>query len=198
MTRARLLVACTAALAAGCATTDVEKAPAARAAVTVVSGRVNFVVDGRSRAPYGASAAWPAPHFTALRLESGDPYVTPPVADSDGSFRWNLPPGSYVISRIGAGQSYDDARVHWPRVAFRVPPDSPPVYLGHLVLEGVTRGREVVFVPRIVDEAAPGAKSLMFHDPAMPVGEALQAQWHASRRALIEKIFGTATPRIPE
>lgn len=184
MSAARLLVAGLAALAAGCATKLAGDAP-----VTTVIGRVNYVVDGQPKAPYGA---WPAPGFVALRLESGDPYVTPAVDVADGRFRWNLPPGSYVIARIGE----DDARVGWPRVAFFVPPGSPPVYLGHLVLEGVTRARRVEYTPRVVDEGLPGPKSLMFHDPAMPVDEALEAQWQASRRALIEKIFGASAPRV--
>jgi len=148
-----------------------------------VTGRINYVVDGRR-------PDWPAPPFTALRLESGDPYVTPPVAEADGGFRWNLPPGSYVISRIGD--------VPWPQVAFFVPPGSPPVYLGHLQLEGTARGGSASFKPRIVDESVPGPKSLMFHDPAMPVDEALHEQWRASKRALIERIFGPSAPRIPE
>lgn len=182
------------------------------AEVTVVTGRINYVVDGKSKAPYGAfRPAWPAPRFTALRLESGDPYVTPPVDDAEGSFRWNLPPGSYVISRIGVGQLHDDTLITWPRVAFLVPPGSPPVYLGHLVLDGTTRAgsttlstgrvvqeRGVSFSPRIVDEGAPGPKSLMFYDAKMPIGEALLEQWRASKRALIERIFGPGAPRIPE
>jgi len=98
----------------------------------------------------------------------------------------------------GAGQPGDDALVTWPRVAFFVPAGSPPVYLGHLVLEGVTRERRVVFTPSVVDEGAAGPKSLMFVDPAMPIGQALQAQRQASPRALIEKIFGASAPRLPE
>ena len=186
MSPARLLVAGMAALTAGCAAKLPVEAP-----VTTVIGRVHYVVDGRTRAP---DREWPAPGLVALRLESGDPYVTPAVDAADGRFRWNLPPGSYVISRIGEERS----RVSWPRVAFFVPPGSPPVYLGHLVLEGVTRAREVEFTPRIVDEGLPGPRSLMFHDPAMPVGPALQAQWQGSRRALIEGIFGAAAPHVPE
>ena len=185
MSRARLLVAGVAALTAGCATQVAVEAP-----VTTVTGRVTYLVDGRSRTPYGP--AWPAPGFTALRLESGDPYVTPAVDAADGGFRWNLPPGSYVVSRVGEG----DTRVAWPRVAFLVPPNSPAAYLGHLVLEGVTRARQVEFTPRIADEGRPGPKSLMFHDPAMPIGQTLQEQWRASRRALIERIFGASAPRV--
>lgn len=180
MSAARLLVAGIAALTAGCATKPVDEAPGP---VTAVTGRISYVVDGRR-------PAWPAPHFTALRLESGDPYVTPAVDEADGSFRWNLPPGSYVISRIGD--------VPWPQVAFFVPPGSPPVYLGHLLLERTARAGSVSFSPRIADEGVPGPKSLMFHDPAMPTGEGLQEQWRASRRALIERIFGPSAPRIPE
>jgi hypothetical protein len=196
MSPARFLVAGLAALAAGCATKYAGEAPGP---VTAVTGRINYIVNGRSKAPYGERRpAWPAPRFTALRLESGDPYVTPAVDDADGGFRWNLPPGSYVISRIGDGEPGDDALIPWPRVAVFVPPGAPAVYLGHLVLEGVTRGREVAFAPRIVDEGVSGPKSLMFHDAAMPVGPALQEQWQASRRALIERIFGAPAPRVAE
>jgi hypothetical protein len=209
MNAARFLVASATVLTAGCAMKFVGDTPGP---VTAVTGRINYVVDGRSKAPYGAfRPQWPAPRFTALRLESGDPYVTPAVADEDGSFRWNLPPGSYVISRIGVGQLHDDTLITWPRVAFFVPAGSPPVYLGHLVLEGSTRPgsttlstgrvvqeRGIAFTPRIEDQGVPGAKSLMFHDPAMPIGQALQEQWQASRRAVIERIFGASAPRVPE
>jgi hypothetical protein len=188
MRLARLVVAGIAALAAGCATQPVGEAPVP---VTAVTGRISYLVDGRR-------PAWPPPRFTALRLESGDPYATPAVDDVDGGFRWNLPPGSYVISRVGAGEVGDDALIVWPRVAFLVPAGSPPVYLGHLVLEGTTRAGSAGFTPRIVDEGAPGPRSLMLHDARMPAGEALLEQWRASRRALIERIFGPAAPRIPE
>lgn len=205
----RVLVAGAAALTAGCAMQFVGQTPGP---VTSVTGRINYVVDGKSKAPYGAfRPAWPAPRFTALRLESGEPYVTPAVEDADGSFRWNLPPGSYVISRIGVGQLHDDTLIIWPRVAFRVPPDSPPVYLGHLVLDGTTRSgtttlstgrvvqeRGISFSMQVRDEGTTGPKSLMFHDAGMPIGEGLLEEWRRSRRALIERIFGAGTPRIAE
>lgn len=216
MTPARVIVAATTALLAGCAMHFVGEAPPGASgdpsSLTVVTGRINYYVDGLSKAPYGAfRPAWPAPRFTALRLESGDPYVTPAVADADGAYRWNLPPGSYVISRIGVGQLHDDTYIIWPRVAFFVPPASTPVYLGHLVLNGVTRSgtttlstgrvipkRGVSFDVQVRDEGASGPKSLMFHDEKMPIGEALVVEWRKSRRAVIERIFGPAAPRIPE
>ena len=205
-----------AALLAGCAMHFVGEAPPGAggdpSSLTVVTGRINYFVDGLSKAPYGAfRPAWPAPRFTALRLESGDPFVTPAVAEADGSFRWNLPPGSYVISRIGVGQLHDDTYLAWPRVAFLVPSTASPVYLGHLVLDGRTRTgsttlstgraieeRGISFKARVQDEGAPGLRSLMIQDERMPVGEGLLEEWRKSRRALIERIFGASAPRLPE
>ena len=211
-----LLLAAATALG-GCALNFIEQASDADATrvsaqATVIHGRINYFVDGQSRAPYGAfKPAWPAPRFSALRLESGQPFASPLVADSDGAFRWKLPPGSYVISRIGAGQYHDDTYVAWPRVAFLVPPSSPPVYVGHLVLDGTTRsGTTTLSTGRVVqesgvsykfvvrDEAPAGPKSLMFHDPKMPIGDALVEEWRKSRRAAIERVFGASAPRIPE
>jgi hypothetical protein len=213
---ARAIAAATTVLLAGCAMHFVGEAPPGAgsdaSSLTVVTGRINYVVDGRSMAPYGAfRPAWPAPRFTALRLESGDPFVTPAVADADGAFRWNLPPGSYVISRIGTGQFHDDTYIAWPRVAFFVPPSPAPVYLGHLVLDGTTRSgsttlstgrvvqeRGVSFRMVVRDEGEAGPKSLMFHDAGMPIGEGLLEEWRKSRRAVIERIFGKSAQRIPE
>jgi hypothetical protein len=99
----------------------------------------------------------------------------------------------------------------WPRIAFLVPPSSPPVYLGHLVLEGTTRsGSTTLSTGRVVqesgvsfrlavrDEGASGPKSLMFHDAKMPIGDALLEEWRKSRRAAIERIFGASAARLPE
>jgi hypothetical protein len=206
-----------AAILGGCALRFIEPASdvdVARvsAEATVIHGRINYFVDGQSKAPYGGfKPAWPAPRFSALRLESGEPFASPLVADVDGAFRWKLPPGSYVISRIGSGQFHDDTYIAWPRVAFLVPPSSPPVYLGHLVLDGKTRsGTTTLSTGRVIqesgvsykfvvrDEAPAGPRSLMFHDPKMPIGDALVEEWRKSRRAVIERIFGASAPRIAE
>lgn len=215
--RAACLGAAAAAALTGCALRFISEASDADAAAvsaerTVIHGKINYVVDGQSKAPYGSfRPAWPAPRFTALRLESGEPFASPIVADADGSFRWKLPPGSYVISRIGFGQFHDDTYIAWPRVAFLVPPSSPPLYLGHLVLEGTTRSgtstlstgkvvqeRGISFKAVVRDEGVAGSKSLFVHDPTMLTGDPLVEQWRESRRALIERIFGASAPRIAE
>ncbi|HEX9183292.1 MAG TPA: hypothetical protein VF876_08545 [Burkholderiales bacterium] len=217
MKAGRALLPLVAAALGGCALNFIEPATEADAArvsadATVIHGRINYFVDGQSKAPYGSfRPAWPAPRFSALRLESGEPFASPLVADGDGSFRWKLRPGSYVISRIGAGQIHDDTYIAWPRIAFLVPPSSPPVYLGHLVLDGKTRsGTTTLSTGRVIqesgvsyqfvvrDEGPAGPRALMFHDPRMPIGDALVEDWRKSRRQLIERIFGAAAPRIPE
>jgi hypothetical protein len=170
----------------------------------LVFGRINYVVDGEPKAPYGAfKPQWPAPFLSALHLETGDAVQSHAVRNEDGSFAWEFPPGHYVISRIGVGQYMDDTYIAWPRIAFHVPAGARRVYLGHLVLDGAsyaepyalstgTKGvsRGVRYRFRIEDEAlAQADRSLFFHDPAMPIGEPLVDQWRADRGALIRKIF---------
>jgi len=218
-------VAIASALLSGCGMTIVPKASpedvaGAPAGERVVFGRINYVIDGKQRTPYGASyPAWPAPFVHMVRLESGIMFATPAVGGADGRFRWRLSPGSYVITRIGAGQFTDQTFVAWPRVAFQVPPEGGPVYLGHLVLEGTTSVRPLPdggsyefigyrFLVRdeFAEDAAalgPGVarratRSLMLHDPQMPIGDELSEEWQRSRRSLVERIFGPATMRLPE
>ncbi|HEX6827689.1 MAG TPA: hypothetical protein VF104_01785 [Burkholderiales bacterium] len=212
--------------AAGCALNvigrgdpgSVESLPGDRA---LVFGRINYVIDGRIKTPYGAfRPAWPAPPLTLLSLESGEFHSSPAVADADGSFVWELPPGHYVISRIGVGQIWDDTYIAWPRIAFRVPSGPRMTYLGHLVLDGSSYTEEFTYSTgrksttsgvryrfEVRDEmesqlaglrerhpgkAMPAGKALMFHDPQMPIGEPLANAWRASREAVIARIFGAA------
>jgi hypothetical protein len=170
------------------------------------------------KTPYGAfRPAWQAPFIHALRLESGDPVQSHAVANEDGSFYWEFPPGHYVISRIGVGTITDSfgTFITWPRVAFHVPAGARVAYLGHLVLDGTSYSEEYVLstgtkgrsegvryrfrvedemqaqLPRIAAWTAAGApvRSLFFHDPQMPVGEPLVQQWRASKEDLIRRIF---------
>ncbi|KZE25318.1 hypothetical protein AVW16_03180 [Crenobacter luteus] len=189
---------------------DANAAAARQPGHVLVAGRINYVIDGRVKAPYGAfRPAWPAPFVSATRLETGDTHASPAVADADGAFVWELPPGHYVISRIGCGTFSDDTYIAWPRVAFRVPADAPRVYLGHLRLLGTSyreaytdsagKPREyggVRYRFEVVDEGArQGWKtSPMFVRGDMPIGESLLNAWRASREATIARIFG-APPR---
>ncbi|HEX9181248.1 MAG TPA: hypothetical protein VF859_12675 [Burkholderiales bacterium] len=213
-------------LAAGCDLNlvrrgDVRALDSLPADRTLVFGRINYVVDGKPKAPYGAfRPAWPAPRLSALQLESGDPFASPAVEDADGSFLWELPPGHYVVSRIGVGQIWDDTFISWPRVAFRVPPGARLAYLGHLVLDGSAYTEEFTYSTgrkstttgiryrfEVRDEmesqlaslGLPGSgttravtRSLMFHDPGMPIGDSLLDAWRASKDGVITRIFGGA------
>ena len=216
------LLAC--AVLGGCALTIAGKAdPDSPSPATpgnaLVFGRINYVIDGKIRTPYSAfRPAWQAPFITAFQLESGDPVQSHAVANEDGSFYWEFPPGHYVISRIGVGTITDDfgTYIPWPRVAFRVPAGERVVYLGHLLLEGTSysepytlstgtkgtrKGIDYRFrtedemesqLPRVAawTSGARPSRSLFFHDPRMPIGARLVEQWRASRTAVIEHIFG--------
>lgn len=199
-------------LLAGCVATvgtgDPRSAGSSAPGRVLVHGRINYVVDGRMKTPYSAfRPAWQAPFISALQLETGEVFAFPAVDNADGSFAWEAPPGSYVISRIGAGSITDSfgTFIAWPRVAFRVAPGARKLYLGHLVLAGtsyserttLSTGREVHssgirYQFRVVDESGGNAdaKALMFHDPGMPIGVQLQERWERSRTDLIESIFG--------
>lgn len=175
----------------------------------IVEGRINYVIDGRLMAPYGAfRPAWPAPFASALRLETGDVHATPAVADDDGSYRWQLEPGAYVITRIGFGTIGDDTYVAWPRVVLCVPAgDRRPLYAGHLRLEGtryveevrlstgtVRRVRGVRYAVVVQNEGAAGdAKQVRLmevrHD--LPIGDALLAASVADRAGLIARACPT-------
>lgn len=206
-----LLIALTAFLQ-GCALQQVAKAPlhqVSSESLTVITGRVNYVIDGQIKTPYGAfRPAWQAPPMMALNLTTGDPHVFGPVADADGSFRWQLAPGAYVISSIGIGSYTDETRINWPRVVLCVPrAPGATAYLGHLRLEGRTYSEEVTLSTgtrytargvrygfQVVDEApsgAPGQVSrLMRHGPDMPIGDRLVARWQADAAGLERELCG--------
>lgn len=180
--------------------------------LTVVTGRINYVIDGRVMAPYGAFApAWPAPPLMALNLATGDPQVFPQVANEDGAFRWRAPPGAYVVSSIGTGTTTDERRIDWPRLVMCVPrAPGATVYLGHLRLQG-TRYEEAVTLStgtrytargvryrfEVADElpALPSQpKRLMQHRADMPMGDALVARWKADAAGLARELCGDAVP----
>jgi len=196
----------------GCALHPVATSPASQVSsetLTVITGRVNYVIDGQIRTPYGAfRPAWPAPPMMALNLTTGHPHAFGQVADSDGSFRWQLPPGAYVISSIGMGTPTDETRISWPRVVLCVPrAPGATVYVGHLRLEGrryeedvmlstgtryASRGVRYGF--KVVDET-PGSTSgqvsrLMRHWPEMPIGDRLVEHWKADAPGLERELCG--------
>jgi hypothetical protein len=209
-------------LGAGC-TSVFRAADTSEALVTsrgvMVYGRINYVIDGQSVLPYGAfKPAVPAPFINALRLEAGDSWQSMTVDKGDGSFLWRVPPGHYIVSGIGPGQLWDDYRITWPRIAFHVPAEGGPVYLGHLQLRGTryaetstlstgktvsTSGVRYAFVVEDAEAEDQGilarrgtiaggapTKSLMFQRDAMPIGQGLQEAWQRSREQLIADIFG--------
>lgn len=105
--RALLLV--TAPLAfAGCAIHIVSAAPPERQsdhAQTVVTGRMNYVIDGQFVLPYRwTRPGWPAPFMEAVSLRTGEVHAFPAVDAEDGRFRWQVPPGAYAVTRIGGRQ----------------------------------------------------------------------------------------------
>jgi hypothetical protein len=205
-------------LLSGCALRGVPKANPSDSAVTpnglLVFGKINYVIDGRVAAPYGASGAAPAPSLTLFNLDTGKQVRSGKVLAEDGSFVWRLPPGHYVITGIGP----DEGEYHgaWPQVALSVPPVVASIYLGHLQLLG-TRYTETLARPdgktetyssirytyTVLDEfdaanawmrgvrGSSSRKSLMFVDPGMPVGQTFAEGVAASRTGMIERIFGT-------
>ncbi|QHE75878.1 hypothetical protein [Hydrogenophaga sp. PBL-H3] len=195
----------------GCALNFSSRAPddqTSSDALTVVTGRINYVIDGRLMAPYGAFApAWPAPPMMALSLTTGDPHVFPQVANEDGAFRWLVTPGAYVISSIGIGTTADDRRVLWPRLVMCVPrAPGTTVYLGHLRLQG-TRFEEAVTLSTGTQYTARGVRyrfevaneapaqpaqvtRLLRHQADMPMGDALAARWKADAAGLERELCG--------
>lgn len=176
--------------------------------LTVITGRINYVIDGRVMAPYGAFApAWPAPPLMALSLATGDPQVFPQVSSEDGAFRWLVAPGAYVVSSIGTGTYTDERRIAWPRLVMCVPrAPGATVYLGHLRLLG-TRYEELVTLStgtrytargvryrfEVSDEAPaqpPQLKRLMQHRADMPGGDVLAARWKADAGGLARELCG--------
>lgn len=182
------------------------------AQTTVVAGRINYIIDGRSMAPYGGPRpAWPAPVMTALNLQTGRLHAFGAVADADGSFRWRLVPGAYLADRIGVGQFTDDTYLAWPGVVLCVPAaPGRVVYLGHLRLEGqrysetVTLSTGTRYLSRgvryrlvVVDEGPPadaGEAALvrpMRVAPELPGGDALQRRWQADSASLVHQACGS-------
>jgi len=179
---------------------------------TVVTGRMNYVVDGRMMTPYGAfSPAWPAPFLEAVNLKTGEVHAFPAVEPREGRFRWQATPGAYVIGRIGFGRFTDDTYIAWPRVVLCVPrAPGRTVYVGHLRLEGTRydeqvrlstgttyRSRGIRFEFRVEDEQpdAPDAvRRLMRVAPEIPIGDRLQAQWKADPAGLVRQACGTQDP----
>jgi hypothetical protein len=176
--------------------------------LSVVTGRINYVIDGRLMTPYGAFApAWQAPPMMALHLTTGEPHVFPQVRNEDGSFRWLAAPGAYVVSSIGMGTYTDDQRIAWPRVVMCVPRAvGATVYVGHLQLEG-TRYKEEVKLStgtqytsrgiryrfRVVDEAPAQpsqVKRLMRYAQDMPTGDRLAQRWRADALGLERELCG--------
>ena len=177
-------------------------------ALTVVTGRVNYVIDGKLMAPYGAFApAWPAPPMMALSLRTGTTHVFPQVGHEDGGFRWLLPPGAYVVSSIGMGTPTDDMRIFWPRVVMCVPrAPGATVYLGHLRLEGARyeeaiklssgtpyTSRVIRYRFQVVDEALAQPSQLKHpirHVPDMAIGDRLAERWRADAAGLERDVCG--------
>jgi hypothetical protein len=175
---------------------------------SVVTGRMNYVIDGKVMTPYGAfRPAWPAPFLNAVNLETGEVHAFPAVAIVDGSFRWRVRPGAYVVTRIGFGNFSDDTFISWPRIVLCVP-RTPGVslYVGHLRLEGRSYAEDVKLSTgtrytvrgvryhfEVADEApdTPARiKRLMRHIPDMPIGDALVARWKADSQGLERTVCG--------
>ncbi len=194
------------ALLQGCAMSWIRSAGPQEASTpefTVVSGRMNHIIDGELMAPYGSAPRWGAPNLVALRMEDGNPYVFPQVDEATGAFRLKVPPGAYVVSQIGP-PAHLGRHVAWPRLVLCVPPSTGAVVqTGHLQLLG-TRYREVYTLSTgsqqtsqgvryryaVVDEGVPGPKSLFREVPDLPVGQRLQERWQKDKAGLIRQICG--------
>ncbi len=195
----------------GCALNIEQSAPPDQTSddgQTVITGRMNYVIDGRMMTPYGGfRPAWPAPFLHAVNLQTGDTHAFPGVEAQEGRFRWLATPGAYMIGRIGFGTYFDDTYIAWPRVVLCVPrAPGRTVYVGHLRLEGTRhdeqirlstgttyRSRGVRYTIKVEDEAAdaPDAlRRLMRVAPEMPIGDGLQAQWKADREGLVKRACG--------
>jgi hypothetical protein len=196
---------------AGCAIHIVSQAPPDRQSDdtrTVITGRVNYVIDGQFVLPYrGTRPGWPAPVMEAVSLRTGEVHAFPAVDAEQGRFRWQLEPGAYVVTRIGVGTFTDETYIAWPRVALCVPrAPGRIIHIGHLRLEGTRydegvtlstgtsyRSRGVRFQFRVDDEmndAPSESKRLMRHLPEMPTGDLLQQQWKADAAGLARRVCG--------
>lgn len=205
LTRLAIPIVIGSACLSGCALTWVPQASEAERSdekTTVISGRLNYVVDGQPMAPYD-QPGWSTPRFMALSLTTGDPQVMGEVRASDGAFRRRLPPGAYVVSRAGVLNS--DSEVGWPRVVLCVPrAPGQVVHVGHWQLVGQRHSEDVVlstgmrytskgirYRSVVGDEAAPGqVVRLMRHVPDMPIGANLQQRWLADPQGLERELCG--------
>ncbi|MFO1497181.1 MAG: hypothetical protein U1G07_02075 [Verrucomicrobiota bacterium] len=217
-------------LLSGCRTVPLRRVDgrslkASRSGNAVVFGRIEYVIDGQSKLPYGFfRPRWPAPTVNATKLESGAALLTPAV-QRDGSFLWELPSGHYVITHFGGGQFTDDWSLAWPRIAFAIPAGAELVYLGDLTLAGTRRAKDFVYstgrisrvrgieyafpitnqLPAALERLVKGRQlatpsatvSLMFHDPAMPIGVTFLKRWQESPEALIDNVFQPSGWVIP-
>lgn len=179
----------------------------------VIEGRINYEIDGQSKAPYGAfKPKWPAPFFSAVRLESGSMFASPAVNNSDGAFKWSLPPGSYLLTRIGFGNIFDDTYIAWPSVILCVPSQPGVLYAGHLRLIGQTKAEQyttstgkrreykrVSYDLAVADErassTAPGKPPPLMHvDEKFPAGDWLVEDLAKRRDALIARACPASQP----
>lgn len=200
---------------AGCAIHIVAQAPPGRqsdAAQTVVTGRMNYVIDGRFVLPYrSARPGWPAPFMEAVSLQTGEVHAFPAVDAEQGRFRWLVTPGAYVVTRIGAGTFTDDTYIAWPRVVLCVPRvPGRTVNVGHLRLEGNRydeevqlstgtryRARGIRYQFKVEDEGADtpsAAVRPMRHLPDMATGDRLQQQWKEDAAGLARQVCGEPGP----
>jgi len=191
-----------AAAPAGCSAVKVVRAGPEEAASVAPSGTEALVcgsiivsLDGRERTPYGA---FRQPKLTIYSVD-GEVNIRSewPGLESDGSFCWRVTRGLYVIRYIVARDMGLLSDIIQPRVAFHVPEkDSPVLYAGRLELDMTDEGLRL----RVVDEydefmegfrgRAPGftggvGKSLMVHDPRIPVEPSL-----ASKREILRLMDG--------
>lgn len=190
----------------GCAMTWIRHAApqdASTPELTVVTGRMNYIVDGEPMTPYGSAPRWGAPNLIALRMEDGNPYVFPQVDEATGAFRLKVPPGAYVVSQIGP-PAYLGRHIAWPRLVLCVPAtQGEALNVGHLQLLG-TRYRETYTLSTgseqvsqgvryrfaVVDEGGSGRRSLIREVPDLPIGQRLQERWQQDKSGLIRQICG--------
>jgi hypothetical protein len=196
---------------AGCAIHIVQEAAPGRQSDdthTVISGRMNYVIDGQLMVPYGMTRPrWPAPFMEAVDLRTGEVHAFPAVEPEQGRFRWRVAPGAYVVTRIGFGSFTDDTYIAWPKVALCVPrAPGRTVHVGHLRLEGTrydeeltlstgtrSRSRGVRYRFEVADESAgepDAARSLMRHLPELPTGDRLQQRWKEDAAGLQRQACG--------
>jgi len=182
---------------------------------TVVTGRMNYVIDGQLMLPYGAfKPRWPAPFMEAVDLKTGDVHAFPAVEPEQGRFQWRLAPGAYLVTRIGFGTFTDDTYIAWPGVLLCVPRvPGRTVYAGHLRLEGTRhdepvtlstgttyRSRGVRYRFRVEDEGAGAGSvaSLMQHRPELPAGDRLQQRWKDDAAGLVRQACGDLASGAPQ